>query len=89
MDDTTPPVTKIYLVSLIYTPKKENKRNAPTFTINWKRGRESGGGEARDYRFPQTSTPVHLHGPLSYDFWRQNETGDRPALIHTATSGPK
>jgi hypothetical protein len=22
MDDTTPPVTKIYLVSLIYTPKK-------------------------------------------------------------------
>src|SRR5919112_5925262 len=37
MDDTTPPVTKIYLVSLIYTPKKENKRNTPTFTINWKR----------------------------------------------------
>jgi hypothetical protein len=23
MDDTTPPVTKIYLVSLIYTPKKK------------------------------------------------------------------
>jgi hypothetical protein len=72
MDDTTPPVTKIYLVSLIYTPKNENKRNVPTFTIDRKRGRESGGGEARDHRFPQTSTPAHLHGPLSYDFWRQN-----------------
>src|ERR687898_2787401 len=34
MDDTTPPVTKIYLVSLIYTPKKENKRNAlPSLSI--------------------------------------------------------
>src|SRR5919109_1026135 len=34
MDDTTPPVTKIYLVSLIYTPKK--KTNALTFTTGRK-----------------------------------------------------
>src|SRR5215216_7936559 len=34
MDDTTPPVTKIYLVSLIYTPKK--RTNAPTFTSSRK-----------------------------------------------------
>src|SRR5918993_4451712 len=35
MDDTTPPVTKIYLVSLIYTPKEST--NATTFTTSGKR----------------------------------------------------
>jgi hypothetical protein len=29
MDDTTPPVTKIYLVSLIYTPKERNNATPP------------------------------------------------------------
>src|SRR5215211_1145440 len=60
----------------------------PCLHYKSERGRESGGGEARDHPFPQTSTPAHLHGSLSYDFWHQNETGDRPALFHTARSGP-
>src|SRR5215212_10076064 len=72
MDETTPPVTKIYLVSLIYTPKDRN--NAPAFTTSRNRGRESGGGEARGHPLPQPSTPANLHGSLSYAFWRQNET---------------
>src|SRR5918993_223894 len=38
MDDTTPPVTKIYLVSLIHTPRK--RTNAPTFT-NSRKGEEN------------------------------------------------
>jgi hypothetical protein len=34
MDDTTPPVTKIYLVSLIYTPKKRtNVTPLPSLSI--------------------------------------------------------
>src|SRR5829696_6733799 len=75
MDETTPPVTKIYLVSLIYTPKK-NQSDAPTFSTSRNRGKEPGGGEARDIPFPQLSTPAFLHGSLSYDFLRKNETGD-------------
>ena len=51
-------------------PRRKYQRNTPTFTASRKRGRESGG--AREHRFPQTSTPAHLHGSLSYDFWRQN-----------------
>jgi hypothetical protein len=60
----------------------------PCLHYKSEKGRESGGGEARDHPFPQTSTPAHLHGTLSYDFWRKNETGDRPALPHAASSGP-
>jgi hypothetical protein len=33
MDDTTPPVTKIYLVSLIYTPKKKEPTPLPSLLV--------------------------------------------------------
>jgi hypothetical protein len=39
MDDTTPPVTKIYLVSLIYTPKKKAPTQHPHLLYESERGK--------------------------------------------------
>src|SRR5918993_4676400 len=58
-------------------PEREPTHNAPAFSRSRNGERESGG--ARDHPFPQTSTPAHLHGSLSYDFWRQNETARSPS----------
>src|SRR5215212_8657131 len=53
MDDTTPPVTKIYLVSLIYTPKKE-QRPLPSLIVGK-------GKRIRRRRGAGSSLPANLY----------------------------
>src|SRR5215213_9149650 len=86
MDDTTPPVTKIYLVSLIYTPKK---RTNATPLPSLRDGIGAENPAVRRGTIPSRKpllrhTCMDLYHTTSEARMKQR---DRPALPHTARSG--
>src|SRR5215208_1518643 len=87
MDDTTPPVTKIYLVSLIYTPKKRtNATPLPSL-------RDGIGAENPAVRRGTIPSRKPLLRHTCMDLYHTTSEArmkqcDRPALPHTARSGP-
>src|SRR5215210_4968319 len=87
MDDTTPPVTKIYLVSLIYTPKK---RTNATPLPSPRDGIGEENPAVRRGTIPSRkpllrNTCMDLYHTTSEARMKQR---DRPALPHTARCGP-
>src|SRR5215210_1017403 len=87
MDDTTPPVTKIYLVSLIYTPK-ERTSATPLPSLLVGKGEEQ--PAVRRGIIPSRK-PLLRHACM--DLYHTTSEArmkqrDRPALPYTARSGP-